>query len=98
MTAELYLGHEVNSVFLSGLGQPWSWAGKQGRSQLERGVGTRQLLSGARGMEQRWLQGVRTKVLMHGELRYTCRGSQHILRDPSASRAKEHQGLNTRSF
>ncbi|XP_053791652.1 mitochondrial uncoupling protein 3 isoform X2 [Vidua chalybeata] len=50
-------------------GQPWSWAGKQGRSQLERGVSARQLLSGARGMEQSWLQGVRTKVLpVHGKL------------------------------
>lgn len=51
LSPELYLGHEVNSVFLSGLGQQWSQAGKQGRSRLERGISARQLLSGARGLE-----------------------------------------------
>lgn len=47
LTPGLYLGREVNSVFLAGLGQQWSQAGKQGRGQLERSVGARQLLYGA---------------------------------------------------
>lgn len=47
-------------------------------------------------MEQRWLQGVSTKVLL--VLRCEWGGSQHILRDPSACGTNEHQGLNAWSF
>lgn len=46
LSPELYLGHEVNSVFLAGSGQQWSRTGKQGRRQLERDIGARQLFSG----------------------------------------------------